>query len=106
MEILSEKYFISKGISEILSLKGLILISNTFNLWNKSSLKFPNSISCLRSLLDEQISLTSTLISLLPFTLLNFWSVKTLKIFDCIDSGISETWSTKRVPLFAFSNAP
>ena len=67
-----EKYFMSNGISEILSLKGLIFISNTFNLWNKSSLKLPNSISCFKSLLDEQINLTSTLMSLLPFTLLNF----------------------------------
>ena len=93
-------------MSEILSLKGLIFISNTFNLWNKSSRKFPNSISFLISLLEEQINLTSTLTSLLPFTLLNFWSVKTRKIFDWIANGISDTWSTKRVPLLAFSKAP
>ena len=66
-------------MSEILSFNDLILISKTFNLWYKSSLKFPILISSFRSLLEEQINLTSTLISLFPFSLLNFWSVKTLK---------------------------
>ena len=57
---------------------------------------------CIR----DRINLTSTLTSLLPFTLLNFWSVRTLNILDCISSGISETWSIRRVPLLAFSSAP
>ena len=55
-------------------------ISKTFILWNKSSLKFPISISFFKSLLDKQINLTSTLTSLLPLTLLNFWSLRTLNI--------------------------
>ncbi len=93
-------------MSEILWFSGSIFISKTFILWNKSSLKFPISISFFKSLLDEQINLTSTLTSLLPFTLLNFWSVRTLKILDWISNGISETWSIKSVPLFAFSRAP
>ena len=92
---------INKGISEILWFKGSIFISKTFILWNRSSLKFPISISFFKSLLDEQINLTSTLTSLIPLTLLNFWSVKTLSILDCMSNGISETWSIKSVPLLA-----
>ena len=46
------------------------------------------------------------MISLLPFNLLNFWSIRTLNIFDWITRGISETWSINNVPLLAFSRAP
>ena len=58
------------------------------------------------SLLDVHIILTSTLISWLPFILLNFWSVNTRKILDCVSSGISEISSIKSIPLVAFSSAP
>ena len=37
------------------------------------------------------IILTLTLISLEPLTLLNFWSISTLKILACVSRGISET---------------
>ena len=60
--------------------------------------KISNFNFSFKSLLEEQTSRISTLISVFPFNLLNFWSVSTLKILDCISSGISETWSIKRVP--------
>ena len=93
-------------MSETLSFRGSILISNTLSRWYKSSLKLPFSISFFISLLDEQIILTSTLISWLPLILLNFWSIKTLKILDCVSSGISEISSIKRIPFDDFSKAP
>ena len=47
-----------------------------------------------------------TLISFDPFTLLNFWSIKTLKTFTWVSYGISETSSINNVPLLALSSAP
>ena len=85
---------------------GSISIWKTFSLWYKSSLKFPILIWFLISLLEEHIILTSTLISWSPLILLNFWSVKTLKILDCVSSGISDTSSISNIPPEAFSKAP
>ena len=83
-----------------------MFILNTLSLWNKSSLKLPSLISSCIFLLVEQIILTSTLISWLPFILLNFWSVKTRSIFDCVSNGISVTSSISKIPLVDFSKAP
>ena len=47
-----------------------------------------------------------TLISLEPFNLLNFWSIRTLKTLAWVSKGISETSSINNVPLFALSKAP
>ena len=93
-------------MSSILSLRGSKLIGTTFSLWYKSSLKFPLSISSLIFLLVVLIILTFTLTSLDPLTLLNFWSIKTLKIFACVYKGISDTSSINKVPSFAFSKNP
>ena len=50
--------------------------------------------------------LTSTLISWSPLILLNFWSIKTRKILDCVSSGISVISSINNIPPVAFSRAP
>ena len=41
-----------------------------------------------------------------PLILLNFWSIKILKIFDCVFKGISVISSINKIPPDAFSNAP
>ena len=105
-EMVFEKYSIKSGISLILLLNGSILIWKTFNLWNKSSLKFPRWVSLLIFLLDVQIILTFTLISWLLLILLNFWSIRTLNIFDWVSRGISEISSINKVPPEAFSSEP
>ena len=38
--------------------------------------------------------------------LLNFWSITTRKIFDCVSSGISVTSSINNMPPEAFASAP
>ena len=93
-------------MSSVRSFKGGKIIGTTFNLWYKSSLKFPLFTSSLIFLLEVLIILTFTLISLDPLTLLNFWSVKTLKIFAWVSNGISVTSSINKEPSFAFSKKP